>query len=110
MKKLIYLFSITVALSVFSVNANAQTTSSATTTHVAAPGVMADFLSDLLGAIFGNGGSSSGGNTGSGSTGTTNGSTQLPINNGVVFLFIAGAAIGVVTVYKYKVAKTVSQK
>lgn len=114
MKKLIYLFSITIALTIFtSVNASAQTLPSNTAT-ITAPGVMCDFFTDWLNAIFGNSGNnntsgnSTSGSTTSGSTnsGSTSGSTQLPINNGVVFLMIAGAAIGVVTLQRYKVAKT----
>jgi len=110
MKKLIYLLSITVVLTVFtSVSANAQTLTSSSNTTSVAPGVMCDFLSDLLNALFGNSGSTTTNNgnitTNSGSTCNT-GSTQLPINGGVEFLMAAGVIIGIVTVQRYKAVKT----
>jgi hypothetical protein len=36
------------------------------------------------------------------------GSTNLPINNGVIFLMIAGLSIGVITIKKYKSLKPVA--
>jgi len=103
MKKLVYLFSITIALSIFtSASASAQTLAPS----VKAPGVMCDFLSDLISAFFG-------GSTNNTSTTTTNSgsncgstsTTQLPINGGVEFLMAAGVIIGIVTVQRYKTVK-----
>lgn len=114
MKKLVYLFSITVALTVFtSASASAQTLSSPAVTQ-SAPGVMCDFLSDLLGWLFGGSSSSSTTTTtttSSPATGSSNAastpSTQLPINGGVVFLMAAGVIIGITTVQRRKATKTV---
>jgi hypothetical protein len=102
MKKLIYLFSITIALSVLtSVSAKAATT---ITSYSSSSDQ--SLLSDLL-DLLGFGGNSNSGSSYSGSnhnnSGTTAG-TQLPINNGVVFLLIAGVTIGITTVRKYRVA------
>jgi len=75
MKKLIYLFSITIALTVF--------------TSVKAKADDGSYSDDHEGSTCG-------------STSTT----QLPINGGVEFLMVAGVVIGIVTVQKYKTAKT----
>lgn len=112
MKKLIYLLSITVALTIFSSsNASAKTLSSGATVSSAVPGVMCDLLGDILGSIFGNNNNHSGsGGSGSGGSGGNSGSTQLPINGGVEFLMIAGAIIGIATVQRHKIVKTAAQK
>jgi hypothetical protein len=105
MKKLIYLFSITIALTLFtSVSANAQTLAPSATK---APGVMCDFLSDLLSMFFGSSTNTTSTTTTTTNSGSTCGSTstQLPINGGVEFLMIAGVIIGVVTVQRYKTVK-----
>ena len=59
-----------------------------------------NWLQDILNDLFGGSGSTtnSGSTSGSGTTGTGTSGTALPINNGIVFLTIAGIAIGVVTV------------
>ncbi|MGN6178745.1 MAG: hypothetical protein ACTHNW_06170 [Mucilaginibacter sp.] len=105
MKKLIYLFSIAIALTIFtSTSASAQTL----TPSVKAPGVMCDFLSDLLAALFGNNSNNTTTTTttSGGSNCNNTPSTQLPINGGVEFLMIAGVIIGIVTVQRDKTAKT----
>lgn len=109
MKKLIYLFSITVALTIFtSVNASAKTSTLPANAASVAPGVMCDLFSDIWGIIFGTGSTGTNNNN---HGNTTTGSTQLPINNGVVFLTIAGIVIGVTTLKRYKVANTeIAQK
>jgi hypothetical protein len=100
MKKLICLFSFTLLLTASSLTASAST---GTTTTNGGDNLITSIL-DLLGL----GGSGSGSGSTSGSTTTANGggtcsSTQLPINNGIVFLMIAGVAIGIVTLKKNNV-------
>jgi hypothetical protein len=107
MKKLIYLLSITIALTVFtSVNASAKTLAPFNNnTATVAPGVMCDLVGDILGLL--GGGSNSGSNSGSNCppANGNGGSTALPINGSVEFLMIAGAIIGIATVQRYKIAK-----
>lgn len=57
-------------------------------------------IGDILGLLGLGGSSSSGSNSGSGSNCPP--STQLPINSNIVFLMVAGVAIGVTTLGKNK--------
>jgi hypothetical protein len=93
MKKQFYLFSIALVLSLFmSVSAKADSNSNSNNDG----GIIQQTL-DLLGL----GGSNSNSNPPA-----NQGGTQLPINNGVVFLTIAGIAIGIVTLKRAKAVST----
>jgi hypothetical protein len=105
MKKLIYLFAITIALNVFtSVSAKAATS---TTSSNNDQNLITEIL-DWLG-LGGSSSSNSYSNNSSSNNNSNSASTQLPINNGIVYLLIAGVTIGIVTVKKYKVAAVENQ-
>jgi hypothetical protein len=99
MKKHIYLFSVVMLASTLfmAAPAKASTITIATTTS----NTSNSLLGDLLG-LLGFGGTPAN----PGNTGTTGGSgTQLPINNGVVFLMAAGLVVGITAVKKNKLTK-----
>ncbi|WP_183572437.1 hypothetical protein HDF18_04595 [Mucilaginibacter sp. X5P1] len=101
MKKHIYLFSVIMLASTLfmAAPANASTITVATVTSNNSN----SWLGDLLG-LLGLDGPSGSGNTGN--TGNTGGSgTQLPINNGLMFLMAAGVVIGITAIKKNKLIK-----
>jgi ABC-type Zn2+ transport system substrate-binding protein/surface adhesin len=101
MKKLLYLFSITIALTAFtSISANAQAWSSENNQDQNDQGNQDDHgnhgnQGDQDDHGHGHGRDDDGGTS----------STQLPINGGVELLMAAGVIIGVVAVQRYKAVK-----
>lgn len=108
MKKLIYLFSIAIALTAFT-----ATSASAQTDNGVGNDGINNGKSDHDGQGTDNGqgndgqnnGNGNQGNNGQGNDGSSSTTAALPINGGVAFLMIAGVTIGIVSVKKYRAVK-----
>ncbi len=106
MKKKLYLFTIIlIAVALFNVSTAKAENWAHDQDYSVGPGNNTSNNDNYSNNNHNNGPANNGGKTSDNAPATS--STNLPINNGIVFLFIAGMVIGIVTIKKFKSLKPV---